>query len=131
MSTALVVCGAAGVLPLWLAVREAVVMRRLLRDGIRTQGVVVDNVRSDDDGSVWVPVIAFRDQQGRRVTFTPRLRGAGMKLETGRDVPVVYLPRDPRSARVHTHRHMVGPVVFLALVGVAFLSFAVFSALAD
>lgn len=127
--TAVVVCGVAGVLPLWLALREGLVVRRLRRDGVRTQGVVVDNVRCDDDGSVWVPVIAFRDQRGHRVQFTPRLRGAGLKLDTGREVPVVYLPREPSSARVYLRRHIAGPVVLLAFVGVAFLGFAVLSAL--
>ncbi|MEV0372499.1 DUF3592 domain-containing protein [Streptomyces sp. NPDC050636] len=129
--TSVVACGAAGLLPLWLGLREALVVRRLRRDGIRTRGVVVDNVRSDSDGSIWVPVIAFRDQQGHRVKFTPRIRGSGLGLATGCNVPVVYLPRDPQSARVYTPRHMVGPVVFLLFVGAAFLGFAVLSALGN
>ncbi len=43
--TGAVVCGAVAVLLLGFALREAAVVRRLRRDGIRAQGVVVDNVR--------------------------------------------------------------------------------------
>ncbi|MBP2052676.1 hypothetical protein J2Z21_005663 [Streptomyces griseochromogenes] len=74
-------CGAVALLLLGLAVREAVVVRRLKRDGVRAQGVVVDNTRDDySDGFNWVPVIAFVDQQGHRVEFSPKMRGTGMNL---------------------------------------------------
>jgi hypothetical protein len=119
-----IVCGAVGVLLLWAGQRDAVVVRRLRRHGIRTRGLVVDNVRvnSSESGPSWVPVIVYADQRGYRVEFSPRMRGTGMGLATGHEVPVVYLPHDPQAARVFTRRHMMGPVLFVLLAGVAFLS---------
>ncbi|MGW2858154.1 hypothetical protein ACWDAZ_42660 [Streptomyces sp. NPDC001215] len=51
-------CGAVALLLLGFAVREAAVVRRLQRVGIRTRGVVVDNTRDDysDGRPVAVPV---------------------------------------------------------------------------
>lgn len=129
--TGVAVCGAVAVLLLGVGVRDGVLVRRLRRRGIRAWGVVVDNVRVDrsDSGPQWVPVIAFADRHGHRVEFSPRMRGTGMGLATGRQVPVVCLPHDPRTARVLTLRHMAGPVVFVLLAGLVFLGAAVLIAL--
>jgi hypothetical protein len=87
---------------------------------------VIDNVRIDErNGPQWAPVIAFADQRGYRVEFTTRIRGVGMGLATGREVPVVYLPQNPQLARVRMWRHMVGPALFALFAGLAFLGFAV------
>jgi hypothetical protein len=124
-------CGGAALLLLWAAVREIVVVRRLRQRGMRTHGLVVDNVRThDSDGPTWVPVIAFNDQRGYRVEFSPRVRGSGMGLATGREVGVVYLPHDPQTARVLMWRHTTGPVVFLFFGCIVFLGIAVWAALA-
>ena len=121
-----VVCGAVAVLLIGVSLQDAAVVRRLRRHGRRTHGVVVDNVRVDDrNGPQWAPVIAFADQRGHRVEFTTRIRGVGMGLATGREVPVVYLPQNPQIARVRMWRHMVGPALFALLAGLVFLGFAV------
>ncbi|MBX7554229.1 DUF3592 domain-containing protein [Streptomyces sp. NPDC048665] len=121
-TTGAVLCALAAVLLFAVAWREAAVVRRLRRDGIRARGVVVDNTRvAEDDGHIWVPVIAFHDQQGHRVEFSPRMRGTGMGLETGREVPVVYEGRHPQTARVRMWRHMMGTAVSLLLGGMVFL----------
>ncbi|MEW2626284.1 DUF3592 domain-containing protein [Streptomyces sp. NPDC048106] len=120
-------CGAVGVLVLVTGLRESVVVWRLRRHGIRTWGMVVDNVRVDrrDSGPSWAPVIAFADQRGYRVEFTTRMRGGGMGLATGRQVPVVYPAHNPQAARVSMWRHTVGPVLFMLFVGLVFLAIAV------
>jgi hypothetical protein len=121
-TTGAVLCAAAAVLLIAVAWREAAVVRRLRRDGIRTRGIVVDNTQvAEDDGHIWVPVIAFHDQQGHRMEFSPRMRGTGMGLATGRVVPVVYEGRHPQTARVHMWRHMMGTAVSLLLGGMVFL----------
>ncbi|MGW5255712.1 DUF3592 domain-containing protein [Streptomyces sp. NPDC004012] len=123
-------CGAVALLLLGFAVREAAVVRRLQRVGIRTRGVVVDNTRDDySDGHNWVPVVAFVDQQGHRVEFSPRMRGTRMGLATGLEVQVVYEGGKPRTARVLMWKHMMGPAVYLLLSGVAFAGAAVLIAL--
>jgi hypothetical protein len=114
-----VVCGAVAALLFGAALRDMVVVRRLRRDGVRTRGMVIDNVRGDDgDGPKWVPVIAFADHKGYRVEFSPKMTGTGMGLETGRAVDVVYPAHAPQNARVFTSRHMAGPAWFMLLGGV-------------
>ncbi|TXS40880.1 DUF3592 domain-containing protein [Streptomyces sp. uw30] len=123
-------CGGAAVLLLVYAVREGFQMRRLRIEGIRTHGVVVDNVRTtDSDGPMWVPVIAFTDQRGYRVEFSPKARGTGMGLATGRQVPVIYFAHNPQNARVLMRRHMTGTVWCTLFGGLVFLGAAVWISL--
>ncbi|MBZ6254960.1 DUF3592 domain-containing protein [Streptomyces olivaceus] len=122
------VCSVVGGLLLWAGLYDAARVRRLRRHGIRTTGRVVDNVRVQEPRSSspsWAPVIAFADQHGYRVEFTPSMRGAGMGLPTGREVDVVYLPHNPQVARVFTRRHMTGPVLFIVAMGLLFLGLGV------
>ncbi len=63
-------CTTAGLVLLGIAVREGTVVQRLRQHGVRTWGVVVDNVRTrDNQGPKWIPVIAFTDRSGHRVEF--------------------------------------------------------------
>ncbi|MFF3689528.1 hypothetical protein [Streptomyces sp. NPDC002187] len=63
--TCAVAYAAIAVLPLGFALRDAVVVRRLRRDGIRAEGAVVDNLRVDDaDGYAWRPGRAYRSVSG-------------------------------------------------------------------
>jgi hypothetical protein len=124
-------CGAVALLLFAYALREFLAVRRLRRRGVRAQGFVVDNVRVDSDsGPEWVPVVAFTDRRGHRVEFSPRARGVGLGLATGREVPVLYLPDDPREARVLMWRHVEGTAAFIFLCGALFLAGAVVFAVA-
>ncbi|WP_121710803.1 DUF3592 domain-containing protein [Streptomyces sp. E5N91] len=116
-------CGLVGTLLLWAGLHDGARVRRLRHHGVRTTGMVVDNVRVRDNnsGPSWAPIIAFADQHGYRVEFTPSMRGTGMGLATGRQVTVVYLPHDPQTARVFMRRHMTGPVGFVLAVALVFL----------
>ncbi|MFD8814380.1 DUF3592 domain-containing protein [Streptomyces sp. NPDC059627] len=130
MNFGAVLCTVVGLGLLGVAMREGTVVRRLRRHGVRTWGVVVDNVRtSNGDGPKWTPVIAFTDRMGYRVEFSTRMQGSGMGLATGRQVEVVYLAQNPQIARVRMWRHVMGPVVFLVLGGLAFLGVGVLIAL--
>ncbi|MER5521524.1 DUF3592 domain-containing protein [Streptomyces sp. NPDC002763] len=130
MNFGAVLCTVVGLGLLGFAVRESAVVGRLRRHGVRTWGVVVDNVRTNDrEGPKWIPVIAFTDRSGHRVEFSPRLQGSGMGLATGREVEVVYLAANPGTARVRMWRHVVGPLVFLIFGGAVFLGVGVFIAL--
>ncbi|MEU1406431.1 DUF3592 domain-containing protein [Streptomyces sp. NPDC005728] len=129
-SVGVAVCGAVALFLFGFAVRETVVVRRLKRAGIRTQGVVVDNTRDDwSDGHNLVPVIAFVDQQGHRVEFSPHVRGTGMNLEKGLDVQVVYEDGKPHTARVNMRKYMMGSAMWTLLGGVAFAGAGVLLAL--
>jgi hypothetical protein len=72
-----------------------------------------------------VPVIAFTDQRGYLIEFSPRIRGSWTRLATGRHVEVAYLPDDPQRARVLMWRHTTGLVMSLLLAGCVSGGFAV------
>ncbi|GGU40618.1 DUF3592 domain-containing protein [Streptomyces daghestanicus] len=115
---ATVLCGLAGAALLWAGLHEAARARRLRRHGVRTTGVVTGG------GPARAPIIAFADGEGYRVEFTPGPHGPGTALAAGRRVAVVYLPRDPGSARVLTRRHMTAPAAFVLACALTFLTCA-------
>ncbi|WP_329154308.1 DUF3592 domain-containing protein [Streptomyces sp. NBC_01456] len=117
-------CVLAGLLGLWAGVREARLQVRLSRYGVHAEGVVVDQEQSSSDEPL-TPVIEFTDRQGRPVRFRPTAIGTGLGLNLGTHVPVVYLPEQPKSARVFTLKHRTSPVVGPFAGGVLFLGVAV------
>lgn len=95
----------------WICLASAVVLSgvmylevrsvlRLRREGVRTEGTVVDNVERTSERSRkrWAPVIAFTDAEGYHVEFAPRA-GSGRPLPLGRTVKVIYLRDKPWAAR--------------------------------
>ncbi|AGP57430.1 DUF3592 domain-containing protein [Streptomyces rapamycinicus] len=117
-------CVAVGLLLYVFAWRDTQLVRRLRRDGVRTEGVVVANiVNRRDRGTTQTPVIRFHDHQGYMVEFTTAVQGVGLGLATGRRVDVLYLPGESQKARVWMRRHILGPAVVLTLIGTIFLGF--------
>lgn len=122
---ATVVCTAVALPLLGCAAREAVRVIRLHRHGVRTRGTVIGNVLVRGENQPhWAPVIGFVDRRGHPVRFEPSLRGSAMRLETGRTVPVIYPPDDPRRARIAMRRHTLGPLLLLTCAGAVFLGLA-------
>ncbi|MFE7774476.1 DUF3592 domain-containing protein [Streptomyces sp. NPDC057445] len=121
-----VVCAAVAVLLLGVAGREALAVRRLRRDGIVTRGVVVGEQHLDDsDGHLWVPVVAFHDEQGKRMEFTPPTHGSRRRPVVGREVEVLHLPGRPETARVREWQHITGSAVYPLFGAALFLGGAV------
>jgi len=119
-------CIAIGLFLYAYALRDARLVWRLRREGLRTEGVVVANVmdhRSRNRNSLQTPIVRFRDHRGREVRFTTAIQGIGLSLPTDRRVGVVYLPGNPQKARVWMRRHLLGPMAGLALGGTLFLGF--------
>ncbi|MFE2184034.1 DUF3592 domain-containing protein [Streptomyces sp. NPDC059455] len=117
-------CVAVGLLLYACAVRDARLVRRLRREGVRAEGEVVANlVDRRDQGGTQTPVIRFHDHQGYVVEFTTAIQGIGLGLATGRRVDVRYLPGESQKARVWMRRQLVGPAVGLTLGGTIFLGF--------
>ncbi|GAA1675702.1 DUF3592 domain-containing protein [Streptomyces yatensis] len=115
-------CIAVGLLTYACAVRDVRLVRRLRREGLRTEGLVVANVVSRrDDSTIQTPVIRFHDHQGYVVEFKTAIQGVGMGLATGRRVGVVYLPGSSHKARVDMRRQLVGPALGMILMGSLFL----------
>ncbi|MBP8539397.1 DUF3592 domain-containing protein, partial [Streptomyces sp. MK37H] len=119
-----VLCITIGLFLYACAVRDARLVRRLRREGLRTEGLVVANVVDRRDRNpTQTPVIRFHDHQGYEVEFTTAIQGIGMGLATGRRVGVVYLPGNSHNARVWMRRQLVGPAVGMTLTGTLFLGF--------
>jgi hypothetical protein len=73
---------------------------RLRREGVRTEGTVVDNVaKTSERRRRWVPVIAFDDAEGYLVEFVPRAQ-SGRSMPLGRTVKVIYPHDKPQAARI-------------------------------
>ncbi|MGA5817564.1 hypothetical protein ACPC54_06855 [Kitasatospora sp. NPDC094028] len=113
-------------------VRRAVLVWRLWRRGVRTRGNVVDHVRRETAyWPYWEVAVLFDLAGGGRVRATCAVRFDQL-FRVGQEVPVVYLPEDPRRMRVFTAGHLVGAVLshlVLLLVGAGLLVFgAVFAA---
>ncbi|QLH22149.1 DUF3592 domain-containing protein [Streptomyces sp. Rer75] len=119
-------CVAVGLLLYASALRDARLVRRLRREGVRTEGLVVANVVNRQDrnrNALQTPIIRFHDHQGYEVEFATAIQGVGLGLATGRRVDVMYLPGESQKARVWMRRHIVGPMAGLALGGTLFLGF--------
>ncbi|MFJ8632490.1 DUF3592 domain-containing protein [Streptomyces sp. NPDC093568] len=112
-----------GLVGLGAGAREVRLQMRLSRHGLRAEGVVVDQEHEPGDDSS-TPVIEFTDRQGRPVRFRPVARGMGLGLALGAQVPVVYLPGRPKSARVFTRQHRLSPIVGLFAGSMIFLGVA-------
>ncbi|ATL83293.1 DUF3592 domain-containing protein [Streptomyces malaysiensis subsp. malaysiensis] len=117
-------CVAVGLLLYACAWRDARLVRRLRREGFRTEGVVVANIVDRRDRSTTqTPVIQFHDHHGYLVEFKTAIQGIGLSLATGRRVAVMYLPGESQKARVWMRRHIIGPAAALTLIGTLFLGF--------
>jgi len=119
-------CIAIGLFVYVFALRDARLVWRLRREGVRTEGVVVAKVidrRSRDRNPIQTPVISFHDHRGHDVRFTPAASGFGLGLAMGRRVNVVYLPGESQRARVWMRRHILVPMMGMALCGTLFLGF--------
>ncbi|WP_063735156.1 DUF3592 domain-containing protein [Streptomyces sp. RTd22] len=119
-------CIAVGLFLYACAWRDARLVGRLRRTGVRTEGQVVANVvdhQSRNRNPTQTPVIRFHDHHGYKVEFTTAIQGVGLGLATGRTVDVMYLPGESQKARVWMRRHIVGPMAGLALGGTLFLGF--------
>lgn len=93
---------------------------RLRREGVRTEGTVVDNVeKASKRKRRWVPVIAFDDTEGYPVEFVPRAQ-TGRTMPLGRTVRVIYLHERPQAARIDRWADLWFGVTILAafLIGV-------------
>lgn len=132
-------CIAIGLFLYAYALRDARLVWRLRREGVRTEGLVVANVdhqvrnqnrkqnqnlkQKQNRNTIPTPVIQFHDRQGHEVEFTTAIQGIGLGLAAGRRVEVMYLPGESQKARVWMRRQLVGPALGMILGGTLFLGF--------
>lgn len=119
-----VICGIVGIITLGFYLGNVAYLWRLWRHGVRTSGVVIGNKAHEmSSGTEWEPVIAFHDEQGRRLEIEPVVR-IDERMTQGRVVPVVYLAHNPEVMHVFTRRHLVRPLLSYWLVLAVGLSFS-------
>lgn len=111
-----------GLLVIGFAVYEIALQRRLWREGIRVQGVVVRHVvrRSTSPHAV----VGFVDADGEPHEHQSALSGT-RKLPVGRQVPVIYLPGAPQKARIDISSRRWGEVAIPAVFGTVFTAFGI------
>ncbi|MER8153645.1 DUF3592 domain-containing protein [Streptomyces sp. NPDC094472] len=101
-----------------IGIREAALQRRLLREGIRTDGLVVRHRITHSVGKkpVYFAVVNFNDAQGNPHEFESNLSGVGGLPVSGR-APVLYLPGAPKSARLDLSSKRIGGIALVLAIG--------------
>lgn len=96
-----------GVLALLGGVLEVRTRARMRRDGLRLVGTVQRHhaYRSrdtDSPGPTYAPVVRYQDERGQIREFESKVRTSVRRPSVGQQVPVIYLPGRPESARLDT-----------------------------
>ena len=117
MKTYFIVLGTLCILmAVWLLIRRL----RVLLAGCQTEGYIVSHeTRESEDSLHYLPVVLFRDSQGREHRFTSVAGKAVRSPSIGDKVSVRYLESAPTLAYINTFLHMwAAPTAFVVL-GVA------------
>ena len=109
----------AGPVIIGIGIREAALQRRLLREGIRTDGVVVRHRATHSVGNkpVYFAVLNFVDETGSGHEFESKLSGVKGPSVNSR-APVLYLPGRPKSARLDLSSKRIGGAVLVFGIGI-------------
>lgn len=110
-----------GLLPMgvvWLKMRGN---RRLLREGIRTHGVV-RYVHGSSHSALNAIDLEYTTQSGMR--FHKRLSVAGLPYAVGAQLPLIYDPTDPSRMMLGWKHNYTWIFLLTGLIAIAFASFA-------
>lgn len=116
----------AGVVAIGFSMYEGAHQRRLRREGIRTEGLVIRHrMESAPQGaSVAFVVVNFVDAQGGSHEFQAKTSGV-KGLPVGGRASVLYLPDDPETARLDLAWRRFGNVSVPLLSGIALTAVAI------
>ncbi|MDJ1134440.1 DUF3592 domain-containing protein [Streptomyces iconiensis] len=110
----------AGPVIIGIGIYEAAHHRRLRREGIGTEGLVVRYRSERRQGSIsYFAVVNFADAQGSPHEFESRVSGV-KGLPVGGRAPVRYLPGAPQSARLDLAPKRFWSVALPVGIGIAF-----------
>ena len=82
--------------------------------------------RAGQNGWLYRPVIEFKTEAGRVVTFADYLETSWIRYPLGAAVPVVYEPSQPSEARIHSFASLWLPSLITGMVGFLFISAGAF-----
>jgi len=92
--------------------------RSLERQGIQAQGEVVSFVQScDDDGCTYAPVVRFKTQDGRSISYESDFSSSPPAYDLGESVQVFYSPDNPEKAAIKGEGRVLR-VIFMIVGGV-------------
>lgn len=100
---------------------------RLIQQGVRTTGNVVDFIESfDEEGTLmYSPVFVFLDENGQEHRIQSSYSSSSPGYTRGQIVDVVYPRGDPERARLPNAFSYWGVTLILGFIGVAFVFFGV------
>ncbi|NGO46018.1 DUF3592 domain-containing protein [Streptomyces ureilyticus] len=114
-----------GLIVIGFGIRETALQRRLLREGIRTEGLVVRHRRHRvQKGDVFFAVVNFVDAQGISHEFEAKVSGV-KGLPVGGQAPVLYLLGAPKTARVDDSRKRLESMGLPLVFGTVFTAAAI------
>jgi hypothetical protein len=98
---------------------------RLIQQGIRTTGNVVDLVESyDDEGTLmYSPIFKFLDENGQEHRVQSSYSSSSPGYTRGQIVDIVYPPGKPESARIPNAFSYWGVAMILGFIGIGFVFF--------
>ena len=92
--------------------------RTFERQGVQAHGEVVSFSQScDDDGCTYSPVVRFKAQNGRTVSFELTYSSSPPAYNVGESVEVIYSPGDPEKAVIRGEGQ-VFRIIFMTVGGI-------------
>ena len=92
--------------------------RTFERQGAQAQGEVVGLAQScDDDGCTYSPVVRFKTQNGKTVSFESTYSSSLPAYEVGESVDVIYTPGNPEKAVIRGEGQ-VFRIIFMTIGGI-------------
>lgn len=116
----------AGPVIIGIGIWEAAHRHRLQREGNRTDGLVVRHHKTKGLGKTTnhFAVVNFVDAQGNRHEFQANVSGVE-GLPVGRHAPVIYLPGNPKNARLDIASKRLWSIVLPLMIGITFTAVAI------
>lgn len=94
----------------------------LLRDGIRTTGIVKQMVMSqDDDGPMYSPIFEFTDKSGNDHEFKSNVRSRPPAYKVGEKVRLIYDRNNTKNVKIISFWGLYAGSVILAMVAAPLL----------
>ncbi|MBM0744338.1 DUF3592 domain-containing protein [Phormidium sp. CLA17] len=92
-----------------------------LKDAIKTEGTVIELIRSRSDDSItYQPVVVFVSQKGEKIEFTSSSSSNPPSYSKGQTVEIFYLPNEPQKAEINGFFSLWGAPTILGAIGSIF-----------
>ncbi|WP_185782197.1 DUF3592 domain-containing protein [Croceivirga lutea] len=111
-----------GIVILYFTYNQYAKTQRLLENGIKTTGTVESYITSSgDNGTMYKPVITFKDKRGRQREFVSEISSKPPAYEIGEKVKLVYDIRKDSNVKTVSFWGLYRGVVIPAMIASPFL----------